>query len=539
VRERDELIAADLISIRAEQKPDLDVLTFEHLGLDGGATPDEVRTYSDLATNANRIAAAFVSRGMDRGDRFGLMMRNHPEFVEAIIAASITGTIFVPIDPRTRGEKLAFMLRRAGCRGLVIADYCLTEIGKVRGEMPDIEWVLALETGETDEAVPLDSVPEIDSLRAVLASPAPTVDIRAEHAEDPLQIMFTSGTTGDPKGAVAGNDRFTRAGMLGLLFDYQPDERPYSGLSLTHTNAQAITLAPALALGLRAVFSRRFTKSRLWDVCRRSGCTQISLVGGMVAGIYSEPPRPDDADNPVRLVVSGGMPPAIWEAFAQRFDVKILEFYGANDGGGMAYNPPGVGPVGSVGKPMQGIEMKVLDDDGRECPPNVVGEICCRPEGGGVATVEYVGDAAGSAAKIRDGWNRSGDMGHTDSGGWLFFDYRRGGGIRHNGDFVHPGYVEKTLAEHPDVSDVCVYGVPAASGAPGEKDVVAALVLLDGSEPAPESVFAWCRERLEPNFVPNFLQIVEEIPKTASEKPQERFLAERFAHDPVWTPAER
>jgi len=150
-----------------------------------------------------------------------------------------------------------------------------------------------------------------------------------------------------------------------------------------------------------------------------------------------------------------------------------------------------------------------------------------------------VGDAAASAAKIRAGWNRSGDMGHADTDGWLFFDYRRGGGIRHNGDFVHPGFVEKALAEHPDVSDVHVYGVPAASGAPGEKDVVAALVFHHGSEPDPESIFAWCRERLERNFVPDYLQIVDEIPKTASEKPQERYLAERFPHDPVWTPAQR
>ncbi len=539
MRERDELIVADLIAARAESDPDLDVLTFEHLGLDGAATPDEVRTYADLATNGNRIAAALIARGMERGDRFGLMMRNHPEFVEAIIAASTTGTIFVPIDPRTRGEKLAFMLRRAGCRGLVVADYCLAELGKVRSDVPDLEWVLGLETGETDHAVALETVAGTDSIAAVLASPAPTVEVRLESAEDPLQIMFTSGTTGDPKGAVAGNDRFTRAGMLGALFDYRPDERPYTGLSLTHTNAQAITLAPTLVLGLRGVFSRRFTKSRLWDVCRRSGCTQISLVGGMVAGLYGEPPRPDDADNPVRLVVSGGMPAALWEAFAERFDVQILEFYGANDGGGMAYNPPGVGPVGSIGRPMPGIEMKVLDDDGRECEPGVVGEICCRPEGGGVASVEYVGDAEASAAKIRDGWNRSGDMGHTDADGWLFFDYRRGGGIRHNGDFVHPAYVEKALAEHPDVSDVFVYGIESASGTPGEKDVVAALVLREGSAPEPESLFAWCRERLESNFVPGYLQVVAEIPKTASEKPQERFLAERFTRDLVWTSAER
>lgn len=528
MRERDETIAAHLLASRAEQNPDLDVLTFEHLGLDGEATPDEVRTYADLLTNVNRIAAALLARGMERGDRFGLMMHNHPEFVEAIFAASTTATMFVPIDARTRGEKLAFMLRRAGCRGLIVADYCLAAVDEVRGGVDGLEWVLGLETGETADAIALRDVKGTDSLREVLATPAPTVDVRVERPDQPLQIMFTSGTTGDPKGTVGGNDRFSSSGMLGLLFGYQPDERPYTGLSLSHTNAQAVTLAPAILLGLRAVFSRRFTKSRLWDVCRRHGCTQISLVGGMATAIYSEPERSNDAGNPVRLVVSGGMPSAVWEPFERRFDVRILEFYGANDGGGMACNPPGVGPVGSFGKPSSGVEMKILDDDSRECPADVVGEICCRPEGGGDATVEYFDDHGASIEKCRDGWNHSGDMGHADAGGWLYFDYRSGGGIRRNGDFVHPDYVEKVLAEHPDVVDVFVYGIPAASGAPGEKDVVAAIVLRDGVDADAGSLFAWSRAGLEANFVPSYLQVVPELPKTASEKPQERFLLEHF-----------
>ncbi|MAG31159.1 MAG: ATP-dependent acyl-CoA ligase, partial [Deltaproteobacteria bacterium] len=111
MRQLNPFILADLIRIRAEEKPDLDVLTFEHLSLDDCATPDEVRSYADLAENANRIAADLVARGMRKGDRFAIMMRNHPEFVEAMIAASMAGCVFVPIDPRTRGDKLAFLLR--------------------------------------------------------------------------------------------------------------------------------------------------------------------------------------------------------------------------------------------------------------------------------------------------------------------------------------------------------------------------------------------------------------------------------------------
>jgi crotonobetaine/carnitine-CoA ligase len=159
----------------------------------------------------------------------------------------------------------------------------------------------------------------------------------------------------------------------------------------------------------------------------------------------------------------------------------------------------------------------------------VIGEICCRPEGSGEASVEYFGNPEASRKKIRDGWNRSGDMGHRDAEGWLYFDYRVGGGIRHNGDFVNAGFVEKVIAEDPEVSDVFVYGVPAASGAPGEQDVVAAIVLREPEAFDPAALFARCRKGLEPNFVPGHLQVVDEIPKTASEKPLERFLRDRFA----------
>ncbi len=529
MRQPNPMILADLIRDKAERRPDFDVLTFEHLSLDDEATPDEVRTYADLANNADRIAAALVAYGMQPGDRFGLMMRNHPEYVETMIAASITGCVMVPIDPRTRGDKLAFMLRNANCRGIVCGDYCLTHVVPVREKCSDLRWTLALETGEGVPAATVAQTPATDSLRAVLQRPAARMEIRLESGADPLQIVYTSGTTGDPKGVVFPNDRFGLMAMLGALAGYKSGDRPYTGLSLTHGNAQAVTLAPALVMELRAVFSRKFTKSRLWDVCRRHGCTVFSLLGGMATAIYSEPARDNDADNPVRFVTSAGMPAAIWEAFEKRFDVRVLEWYAAVEGG-MAIKPIGEGPIGSFGKSGPGVEMKILDENDNECPPGVLGEICSRPLGS-KASVEYFGNQEASAAKTRGGWLRSGDVGHTDADGWFFFDFRKGGGIRHNGDFIHPDFVEKAIAEQPSVSDVFVYGVPAASGAPGEKDVVAAVVPVDRASFDVDALFAACRRCLESNFIPSYIQVVDEIPKTASEKPQERFLLDTFAPD--------
>ncbi|HVN43114.1 MAG TPA: hypothetical protein VMT50_10050, partial [Steroidobacteraceae bacterium] len=147
---------------------------------------------------------------------------------------------------------------------------------------------------------------------------------------------------------------------------------------------------------------------------------------------------------------------------------------------------------------------------------------------GSEASVEYFNNPEASKKKIVSGWNRSGDMGHRDAEGWLYYDYRKGGGIRRNGDFIDPGAVEHVVAGHPQVDDVYIWGVPAASGAPGEKDLVAAIVPVDRGTFDPAAVFAYCRRELEANAVPSWLQILTEIPKTASEKPQERLLLQDF-----------
>ena len=520
-----ELVLAELVASRAEEAPDLDVLTFEN-----DVRPDEVRTYADLVTHGSRIAAALAARGMHPGDRFALIMRNHPEFVETMVAASISGCVFVPIDPRTKGEKLAFTLRDSQCKGVVCADYCLAQIAAIRDQVPTLAWALVLESREEPDPMPTQAMKGAEPFANALATPAPPYRGGERQGDDPLEILYTSGTTGDPKGVVCSNARYVMATMFGSLFGLQTGDRPYTGLSLTHGNAQMMTLAPALGMKLRVVFSRKFTKSRLWDITRKYGCTVFNLLGGMATAIYSEPARANDRDNPVRYVLSAGMPAALWEPFEKRFGVRILECYGAIEGG-IAINPIGVGPIGSFGKPPPNLEMKIVDDDGNECPPGVPGELISRPAGGEEAKVEYFRNEEASRAKTRGGWLRSGDICHRDADGWFYFDYRKGGGIRHNGDFVNAGFVEKVVAEHPDVSDVFVFGVPAASGAPGEKDIVAAVVPTDPKRFDAADVFRHCERGLEGNFVPSYLQVVSEIPKTASEKPQERFLLERFAPD--------
>ena len=516
------VLAFDL-QVKAEEQPDFCPVTFEN-----HPHPDEPLTYGDIVLKGDRLAAALKKQGLGRGDTFSLVMRNHPETVIAIYAASALGAVVVPIDPRSKGDKLAFQIRDSGSKGVIFAAEFMDTMKEALTRLPGVKPLGALYKEEF--GVPV--LPDYPDLGAALSGPeAPGTDPAGHDPGDHLMIIYTSGTTGNPKGVRLRGDRMQTYTLLAqLVWQYTPEDRLYTGLSLTHGNAHAVTLTPALSLGVPAVISRRFTKSRIWDICRQYGCTTFSLLGGMMMGIYSEPERENDHDNPVRKVISAGTPLPVWEAFEKRFNVRIHEWYATVEGG-FAHNPPDAGPVGSFGKPLDGIlEMKVVREDDGDCGPGEVGELISRMVAG-PTEVEYHGNPKASAEKTRGGWLRSGDMAHIDEDGWFYFDYRMGGGLRRQGDFIMPEHVEKVISERPDVGEVCVYGIPASSGAPGESDLVAAVVPYGDAGPDIKGIFDACREGLEANSVPSYVQVVDEIPKTVSEKNLDRVLKEAFQPD--------
>lgn len=242
--------------------------------------------------------------------------------------------------------------------------------------------------------------------------------------------------------------------MMPSVFGYLPDDRLYSGLSLTHANAQVITLGAALMNALPCVLSRRFSKSRLWDITRQYQCTTFTLLGGMITAVYADTPKANDADNPVRMVVSAGMPAEIWTEFENRFDLKVFEFYGAAEGG-LVINPAEVGPVGSIGRPVPSLEYRIVDDEGCDVRANQnserVGEILFRHADGSPFRVTYFNNPSASEKKCAGGWLHMGDVVREDRDGWLYFLFRKGGGIRRNGEFINTVFIEKVIAQAPEI----------------------------------------------------------------------------------------
>jgi acyl-CoA synthetase (AMP-forming)/AMP-acid ligase II len=516
-------LLSGLLEMRAEENPNRIGLIFDN----GGAYADDRLSYARLYAGSLRLAQGLLDNGFTKGDKVAMVMRNHPEFVYALAACSMLGTVLVPIDPRAKGEKLAYQLGDSDARAVITTADLLPEVEKAVKESANVDKIFLSLKPDADPSL-ANRYPTINEMlerREVYA-----IDEQEGSLGLPVQIIYTSGVTGNPKGVSLDSRRNAIYCLLGyLVWDYRDDDILYTGLSLAHGNAQAVTLFPALSMGIPAVISQRFTKSRIWDVCRKHGCTTFSLLGGMMSGIYNEPPRPDDADNPVRMVISAGTPLSMWEDFERRFGVDILEWYGAIEGG-FAYKPLGKGPIGSFGLPLPGlVEMRVVDEEDNEVAPGVTGELISRMLTG--SSVDYYKKPEASAEKTRGGWLRSGDMVHRDKAGWLFFDYRKGGALRRSGDFIKPDLVEKVVGEHPDVSEVCVYGIPAASGAPGESDLVAAVVPFAGKEINASSIFAAAAKGLERNSVPSYIQVVEEIPKSPSEKHLDRLLKEAFSPD--------
>ncbi len=515
-------IASHMMEMKAEEKPDKEILIFEN-----GEFGEEILTYKDLYVQSNKIARLFSDQGLVKGDTYAVFMRNHPEFVFSMLAGPVIGAIMVPIDPRSRGDRLRFLLENSNTKAVIVSGELLEPLKAVL-PIPGLKVISVAYRSEQE----ISADPDFPALNETLEKDSwDRVDQQIMDVRHPMEIIYTSGTTGDPKGVMIRNNRFGLYNILTrLVWKYKPSDVLYSGLSLTHGNAQAVTLFPALTTGTKAVISSRFTKSRIWDICRKYNCTSFSLLGGMMAGIYNQAAAENDKDNPVKTVISAGTPQAIWAGFEERFDLKILEWYGAVEGG-FAYKPPGKGPVGSFGKPLPGMmQLKIVDEEDNEVAAGDMGELIIKMTRG-ETKVDYLGKPEASAEKTRGGWMRTGDIVHKDKDGWYFFDHRKGSELRRAGDFIQPDHVESAIGKLPDISEVCVYGIPAESGAPGESDLVAAVTPLPGKIVDPNSILDYCRQNLEPNFVPLYLQVVEEIPKTISEKALDRVLKEAFQPD--------
>ena len=235
------------------------------------------------------VAAGLLDRGMNKGDRFGLIMRNHPEFVETMVAASVSGCVFVPIDPRSKGEKLAYTLRHSECRGVVAADYALEAVWAVRDETPNLEWIVSLDSREEDGCPSSCDLAGVESLHALVSGPERYLDVRVHDAQDPLEIIYTSGTTGDPKGVVCSNMRYTSATFIGQLLGFPVSLTPH--LLPVRRGLLATCNVRSTGADLRALLEEHYASSHVVTVLPEGVAPELARVqhtDGAEIGVFGD-----------------------------------------------------------------------------------------------------------------------------------------------------------------------------------------------------------------------------------------------------------
>ena len=501
---------ATLLQQKARKNGDRPALRFEHRTL----------SYRELDRETDRVAAGLAAAGVGAGDRVAVLLWNTPEFPLVWFGAAKRGAVLVPLNTALKGEILRYELADSEPTALVVDHRLWSAYEPLRESLgiPN-EWVVAPAdgTGNLPEAVRLFS--ELPRDRGT--DPLPEI-----RPCDPVSVMYTSGTTGPPKGAIIPHEKQIVTPLeIGLRSRLGPGSVLFTALPLFHCNAQEMTALTALLNDLTAAFDERFHASTYWETAARFGATHVSLLISMVNVLFKQPAKPTDLGHGVRTALTAGATRAIWPEFERRFGLTIVELYGMTECGCTTLmNPPDRIRVGSVGTPLAFVEADVVDDEDRPVPPETRGELVVRPRAPYSMFLGYLNKPEKTVESWRNLWFHTGDYVWQDEEGYYYFVERKKDVIRRRGENIAPYDVEQVLNQHPMVFETVVVGVPSPLG---EEDVKAYVQLKPGAKVEARELFEFAAQRLPFFMVPQFLEFVSEIPKTANQKAQRYLLRSR------------
>jgi carnitine-CoA ligase len=501
---------ATLVRAKARKNGDRTALRFEGSRL----------SYRALDEETDRIAGGLAHAGIGPGDRVATLLLNTPEFPLLWFALAKRGAVVVPLNTALKGEILRYELADSAPTGLAIDRRLWAAYAPFRESLAlSKEWVA--DPVATPDPLPARTLPfaSLRSSRPGEAGPVP-------RPSDPAAILYTSGTTGPPKGAIVPHEKtLTTPREIGRRSRLSNDSVLFTALPLFHCNAQEMTMLTALLYDLTAAFDERFHATTYWETAARMGATHVSLLISMINVLYKQPVKPTDRTHGVRTALTAGTTRAVWPDFEQRFGLTIIELYGMTECGCTTLmNPPEAIRVGSVGTPLAFVEADVVDDDDQPVAAGVRGELVVRPRAPFTMFSGYLGKPEKTVEAWRNLWFHTGDYVTKDDDGYYYFVDRKKDVIRRRGENLAPYDVESVLNRHPAVFESVVVGVPSPLG---EEDVKAFVQLKPGETPTPTALFEFCAEHLPFFMVPKYLEFIDEIPKTANQKSQRFVLRER------------
>jgi len=464
---------------------------------------DSFVSWHDHLLAGARVAAALKGR-LDpaRPPHVGVMLGNTTFFSSVLVAVGLSGLVTVGLNPTRRGDAFARDVARADCQ-LVLTD----DVAALGEAVPDGVVVLDVESA---------------GWAAELASHAGTPVTFADTGSDDLyMLIFTSGTSGDPKAVRVTHDKVAFPGtMLAERFGLGRDDTFYLAMPLFHSNAIMAGWAVAVAATGSIALRRKFSASQFIPDVRRFNATYANYVGKPLSYVLATPPRDDDADNPLRFMYGNEGAPRDLPRFAKRFGTYVVDGFGSTEGGVAIARTPDT-PDGSLG-PLTD-EIAVVDvETGAPCPPGKVGELV-NPRGRGWFR-GYYGDEAAEAERMRGGVYHSGDLAYVDDAGYVYFAGRLGDWMRVDGENLGTAPIERILLRHSDVVEAAVYPIP--DPAVGDR-VMAALVLTDGADFDAKAFAAFLAGQpdLGPKQWPSFVRIGTALPRTETFKVLKRVLS--------------
>jgi crotonobetaine/carnitine-CoA ligase len=476
---------------RLEAAPEAAFLTFE----------GKTWSVAALAARSFDLAAALASNGGGRGTNIAVMLDSDPDHVAALLAVSLLGAVWVPVGPRLQPANITPMLARTqACIALVAPAY--------RARL-----------GEAGFSGPMLAPAEVAHGSGANFRPD-----RLPVAEDIRTIMFTSGTTGAPKGTVVTERMLMAAARFASEASRAgPEETYLLWEPLGHIGgAQMVPMA--LVSGARLAQVPGFSASRFWAQAKEAGATRIHYLGGILDMLWKQPESAADRDHAVQFAFGAGAKPSIWRAFERRFALSLVEVYGQTEASSFTtINHEGL--VGSVGRLIAPFTAELRDAAGRPVADGEPGELVLKSDPPGLITPGYLGEEETTRAAKRGGWLHTGDILRRDDKGRLFFVGRVKDMIRRRGENVPATMVEEALAAHPGVAECAVIGVPAEIG---EEEILAyvrplaAPAALDLAE-----LLASCTTRLPDYALPRYVRLVDDFPRT----PSMRIAKGRLARD--------
>lgn len=467
---------------------------------------DQKISYKQLFERVDSAANFLKSLGVKKGDRVALFLRNCPEFLCAWFALNKIGAAMVPVNTALKRDETAYILSNAGCRGILAEQDSLDQvIIPAARECHSVEWIAA--KGDS----PREGILSFDRF----LSGGKFMETTRWPEDDLAAILYTSGTTGNPKGVMCPHRYFSSIGQtIAQWLNLTREDRLLTLLPLFHMNAQTTSTMGSLALGASLILLDGFNPGTFWkDVCSY-GATVFNYLGSMMPVLIKLPVTSEEKEHQLRLAVGAQADPNLIETYEKRWNLSIIELYGMTEIGGTC-NPIEGKRIGSCGLPFSGHEIRIVDDQCKELPTGETGEISVR---GPSMTLGYWRNPGETEKTYREGWVLTGDMGYLDKDGFLYFVARKKDIIRRSGENISAVEVENVVMCHPKIVEAAAVPVPDPVR---DEEVKVYIVLQEGETPEtvpPKEIVEWCGDRMAKFKVPRYIEYRDGLPKTETQK---------------------